>query len=58
MPREVSDSGTLSSSSERMDEPETEDFLAEVVQNSIKTKKRGYRLAKPGATKTKDDEII
>ncbi len=42
MTRDVSDCETFSDAEEEMPEPETEDFLDEVVQNSLKAKKKEY----------------
>lgn len=46
MAREFSECQTFTDSEQDMDEPETEDFFAETIQNSLKTKKKGYK--KPG----------
>ncbi len=40
--RDVSDCETFSDTEEEMPEPETEDFFDEVVQNSLKAKKKAY----------------
>jgi hypothetical protein len=49
MSRDLSECQTFTESEEEMAEPETEDFLNEVVQNSVKTKKKGYNEEKQGA---------
>jgi hypothetical protein len=42
MGREMSSCETYSDAEEEKPEPETEDFFKEVVENSLKTKGKGY----------------
>lgn len=46
MGREMSECETFIDSEEEMPEPETEDFFNEVVQNSLRTKGKGYNRMK------------
>ena len=58
MTRELSDCQTFSSDEEGMPEPETDDFYNEIVQNSLKAKKKGYAApiqAKPVKKEDPDD---
>jgi len=48
MTRDFDTCEEFSASEQEMDEPETEDFLKEVVENSLKTKKKGYLGEKRG----------
>ncbi len=48
MTRDFTTCETFNDSEQDMPEPETEDFLKEVVENSLKTKKKGYQGEKRG----------